>query len=144
LHAKEYKNITSKRLAYLMVASPQPDQFSVLVRSIPKPGNEDESYSKEVEEFFRQFHPLHYLSHQMVFPANKLQSLLKEFNKLKDKVVSLKAKSPEERRPCRVGFLGLYGTLVDPVELYTSKLEDLNLKIRKEQSAIFNRKKVDL
>jgi hypothetical protein len=28
--------------------------------------------------------------------------------------------------------------------LYTSKLEDLNLKIRNEQSAIFNRKKVDL
>jgi hypothetical protein len=63
---------------------------------------------------------------------------------LKDKVVSLKAKSPEERRPCRVGFLGLYGPLVDPIEFYTSKLEDLNLKIRKEQSAIFNRKKVDL
>jgi hypothetical protein len=76
LHAQEYKNITSKRLAYLMVALPQPDQFSVLVRSIPKPGNQDESYSKEVEDFFQQFHPLHYLSHQMVFPASKLQSLL--------------------------------------------------------------------
>jgi len=137
----EYKNITNKRLAYLMAAVPQPDQFSVLVRSIPKPGNEDESYSKEVEDFFQRFHPLHYLSHQMVFPASKLQSFLKEFNKLKDKVVSLKAKSPEERRPCRVGFLGLYGPLVDPIEFYTSKLEDLNLKIRKEQSAIFNRKK---
>jgi hypothetical protein len=76
LHAQEYKNITNKRLAYLMVAVPQPDQFSVLVRSIPKPGNEDESYSTEVEDFFQRFHPLHYLSHQMVFPASKLQSLL--------------------------------------------------------------------
>jgi hypothetical protein len=59
-----------------MAAVPQPDQFSVLVRSIPKPGNEDESYSKEVEDFFQRFHPLHYLSHQMVFPASKLQSFL--------------------------------------------------------------------
>lgn len=76
LHAQEYKNITKKRLAYLMLALPQPDQFSVLVRAIPKPGNENESYSKEVEDFFQRFHPLHYLSHQMVFPASKLQSLL--------------------------------------------------------------------
>lgn len=65
------------RQAYLMAASPQPDQFSVLVRGIPKPDGEGEkSYSDKVEMFFIEFHPLHYLSHQMIFHSNELESLL--------------------------------------------------------------------
>lgn len=66
------------RQAYLMEASPQPDQFSVLVRGIPKPDPDqgEKSYSERVEKFFIEFHPLHYLSHQMIFHSNELESLL--------------------------------------------------------------------
>lgn len=65
------------RQAYLMAASPQPDQFSVLVRGIPNPDGEGEkSYSDKVEKFFVEFHPLHYLSHQMIFHSHELESLL--------------------------------------------------------------------
>lgn len=77
LCVQEYQEISMMRQAYLMRASPQPDQFSVLVRGIPKPDGEGEkSYSEKVEKFFIEFHPLHYLSHQMVFHSNELESLL--------------------------------------------------------------------
>jgi hypothetical protein len=72
---QEYRNIVTMRQAYLMSASPQPDQFSVLVRGIPKP-EEGETYSEKVEKFFIEFHPLHYLSHQMVFHSAELEILL--------------------------------------------------------------------
>lgn len=73
---QEYKSIGMLRQAYLMSASPQPDQFSVLVRGIPKPEKEGETYSEKVEAFFIEFHPLHYLSHQMVFQSSELECLL--------------------------------------------------------------------
>ena len=63
------------RQAHLMLASPQPDQFSVLVRGIPDP-DEGETYSEKVEKFFVEFHPLHYLSHQMIFRSAELENLL--------------------------------------------------------------------
>lgn len=75
LFVQEYRNIVTMRQAYLMSASPQPDQFSVLVRGIPKP-EEGETYSEKVEKFFIEFHPLHYLSHQMVFHSAELEILL--------------------------------------------------------------------
>lgn len=77
---QEYKSIGMLRQAYLMSASPQPDQFSVLVHGIPKLEKEGETYSEKVEAFFIEFHPLHYLSHQMVFQSSELQCLLVHFS----------------------------------------------------------------
>ncbi|KAG0585456.1 hypothetical protein M758_2G012200 [Ceratodon purpureus] len=135
----EYKNIAMMRQAYLMSASPQPDQFSVLVRGIPTP-NEGETYSEKVEKFFIEFHPLHYLSHQMVFHSAELEILLKRFDKSKARVSTLKTIPLDKRKPCRTGFLGLYGPKMDPLEYETQKLEELYGMIRERQANIYNRK----
>jgi hypothetical protein len=63
------------RQEYLNSVMPQPDQFSVLVRSVPPPESEDQSYSDNVDYFFRRFHPMEYLSHQMVYRSSLIQSL---------------------------------------------------------------------
>lgn len=139
LHS-EYQEISMMRQAYLMAASPQPDQFSVLVRGIPQPdGVNEKSYSERVEKFFIEFHPLHYLSHQMIFHSKKLESLLKQFEKEKSKVGDLKDKPLEQRQPCRTGFLGLFGPLKDPLQYHSEKLEELYGLIREQQANIYNR-----
>ncbi|XP_024401372.2 CSC1-like protein HYP1 [Physcomitrium patens] len=131
----EYREISMMRQAYLMEASPQPDQFSVLVRGIPKPDPDqgEKSYSERVEKFFIEFHPLHYLSHQMIFHSNELESLLKKFDYEKNKLANLKSKPLDERKPCRTGFLGLFGPTKDRIEYHTQKLEELFGQIREQQ-----------
>lgn len=135
----EYQEISMMRQAFLMAASPQPDQFSVLVRGIPKPDGEEKTYSEKVENFFVEFHPLHYLSHQMIFHSNELETLLKRFEKEKQKVAVLKTEPLEKRRPCRIGFLGLYGPKMDPLEFHTQQLEELYGLIQEQQANIYNR-----
>ncbi|KAH9576159.1 hypothetical protein CY35_01G147600 [Sphagnum magellanicum] len=135
----EYKHITNMRQEYLSSVTPQPDQFSVLVRSVPPPESEDQSYSDNVDYFFRRFHPLAYLSHQMVYRSSLIQSLRKEMDSLKLKILSLKQKAASQRRPCRAGFCGLYGPLVDPVELHTQKMEDVYHQIRELQTSFRNK-----
>lgn len=64
---QEFKHVANLRLEYLANVLPQPDQFTVLVQAIPKPDNEELSYSDNVDYFFRRFHPIDYLSHHMVY-----------------------------------------------------------------------------
>ncbi|RLM94082.1 hypothetical protein C2845_PM08G15600 [Panicum miliaceum] len=72
-----------------------PDQFTVLVRNIPP--DPDESIGELVEHFFLVNHPDHYLTHQVVYNANKLAKL--------------------------TGFLGCFGAKVDAIEYYKSEIE---------------------
>lgn len=73
---QEYKHVANLRLEYLANVLPQPDQFTVLVQAIPKPDNEELSYSDNVDYFFRRFHPIEYLSHHMVYKSSHVTSLL--------------------------------------------------------------------
>jgi hypothetical protein len=61
---------------------------------------------------------------------------------LKLKILSLKQKAASQRRPYRAGFCGLYGPLVDPVELHTQKMEDVYHQIRELQTSFRNKQSV--
>lgn len=70
----EYKNITNKRLDYIVGSSLNPSQFTILVRAIP--WSPEESYSDSVRNFFTNYHASSYLSHQMVYQTGAVQKLM--------------------------------------------------------------------
>ncbi|THU62612.1 hypothetical protein C4D60_Mb01t06940 [Musa balbisiana] len=72
----EYKKIASMRLHFLASANRRPDQFTVLVRNVPP--DPDESVSEHVGHFFSVNHHDHYLTHQVVYNANKLAKLVEK------------------------------------------------------------------
>jgi hypothetical protein len=137
----EFKHVANLRLEYLATVLPQPDQFTVLVQAIPKPDNEELSYSDNVDYFFRRFHPIDYLSHHMVYKSGHVTSLLNELEKLKLKIFELKQKPPNQRRPSRTGFCGLYGPIKDPIEAHMEKLEDVHRQVRQCQMEFRQKKK---
>ncbi|RZC04778.1 Calcium permeable stress-gated cation channel 1 isoform E [Glycine soja] len=82
---KEYEKVASMRLQFLAAEKRRPDQFTVLVRNIPP--DPDESVSELVEHFFLVNHPDNYLTHQVVYNANKLAKLVKKKKKLQNWLV---------------------------------------------------------
>ncbi|EFJ15037.1 hypothetical protein SELMODRAFT_156268 [Selaginella moellendorffii] len=139
----EYKHVTQKRLEVLSTARPQPDQYTVLVRSIPRESQE-ESYSASIDRFFSQYHPHTYLSHQMVIrdwrvvrKKQTLESLVKEIERLKQI-------APHERPTCRDGWLGLFGSKVDQLEFKSRKFEELFDEFREGQRELQNNGEAEL
>lgn len=63
-----------KRLAYYSASSPQPHQFTILVRGIP--AHDGSSVGDAVENFFTEYHPSTYLSHVVVRRTRKLRDLM--------------------------------------------------------------------
>ncbi|KAK6155062.1 hypothetical protein DH2020_009310 [Rehmannia glutinosa] len=114
----EYDYISSKRIGYFYSAKPQPNQFTVLVRSIPS--SSGTSFSESVESFFSEYYPSTYLSHSMVRRTSKLKGLIKY---------------PEQRFK-RAGFMGLFGRRVDILDHYEKKLEDMEGNLRTERSSV--------
>ncbi|KAH9313798.1 hypothetical protein KI387_022425 [Taxus chinensis] len=135
----EYRGIAAKRLAYFYSSPPQPNHFTILVRGIPK--FDQYSMSDTVEEFFTQYHPSTYLSHQMVYHTGKVEALMHEAEMLYKKVLQLKEKPRFQRQHQREGFLGLFGSKVDPVDHYTKKLENVEENVRSGQLDFLQKKK---
>ncbi|KAK8652508.1 hypothetical protein V6N13_126539 [Hibiscus sabdariffa] len=129
----EYNYISSKRIAYFYSSKPQPQQFTILVRSIP--AQSGSSFSEVVDNFFTEYHPSTYLSHTMVRRTSKIQSLLNDAEKLYRTLGRLKSKNTRQRYK-REGFLGLFGRKVDVVDHYEKKLEDIEDNVRLEQSSL--------
>ncbi|GJT56774.1 CSC1-like protein HYP1 isoform X1 [Tanacetum coccineum] len=119
----EYSDISSKRLAYYYSSEPKPDQFTVLVRGIPK--SSTDSLSGSVEKFFSELYPSLYLSHYMVYHTTKIQKLISDAEKVCRKIAFLKSTEKDSQRFGRVGFCGLFGAKVDLLEYYEKKLEDI-------------------
>ncbi|XP_076931258.1 hyperosmolality-gated Ca2+ permeable channel 2.3-like [Bidens hawaiensis] len=130
----EYRDISLKRLAYYYSSEPKPDQFTVLVRGIPK--SSTDSLSANVEKFFSEYYPSQYLSHYMVYHTTKIQKLIGDADKVNRKLAYLKSTQNTSQRFGRVGFLGLFRPKVDLVEYYEKKLEDLENNARKRQSLL--------
>ncbi|XP_010258592.1 PREDICTED: CSC1-like protein HYP1 isoform X2 [Nelumbo nucifera] len=127
----EYKYISMKRLAYFYSSKPQPHQFTILVRGIPRSAGN--SFSGIVESFFMEYHPATYLSHLVVRRTNKVQGLIKDAKLLYNRLIHMKSKNSTQQKFMRDGFLGLFGRKVDPVDHYEKKLEDLEENVRIEQ-----------
>ncbi|KAE8701338.1 Calcium permeable stress-gated cation channel 1 [Hibiscus syriacus] len=139
---QEYEIVAAMRLHFLASEHRRPDQFTVLVRNVPP--DPDESVSEFVEHFFLVNHPYHYLSHQVVYNANKLSGLVKEKKKIQNWLDYYKIKyerNPSKRPLLKTGFLGLWGDSVDAVDFYTAKIERLARDIATEREKITNNPK---
>ncbi|XP_052170871.1 CSC1-like protein At4g02900 [Diospyros lotus] len=124
---KEYKYIANLRLHFLASEQRRPDQFTVLVRNVPP--DPDESVSEHVEHFFCVNHPDHYLSHQIVYNANKLAKLVATKKSMQNWLVYYQTKyerEPTKKPITKTGFWGLYGETVDAIDHYTAEIGRLS------------------
>ncbi|KAM0926735.1 hypothetical protein ACQ4PT_003360 [Festuca glaucescens] len=122
----EYKVITTMRLRFLANQKHRPDQFTVLVRNIPE--DSDETVSEHVQHFFAVNHRDHYLSHQVVYNANTLASLVEKKTGLQNWLVYYEnqhAKNPAKNPAIKTGLWGLWGEKVDAIEYYRTTIEEL-------------------
>ncbi|CAK9146027.1 unnamed protein product [Ilex paraguariensis] len=106
----------------------------VLVRNVPP--DPDESVSELVEHFFLVNHPDHYLTHQVVYNANQLSTLVNEKKKNQNWLdyYQLKYSRNQFRKPTtKTGFLGISGEKVDAIDVYTSEIERLSKEISVEK-----------
>ncbi|CAL4956317.1 unnamed protein product [Urochloa decumbens] len=134
---REYEIVAQMRLRFLASEKRRPDQFTVLVRNIPP--DPDESIGELVEHFFLVNHPDHYLTHQVVYNANKLAKLVKEKTKMQNWLdyYQLKFERNASQRPTtKTGFLGCFGTKVDAIEYYKSEIERIETEEAEEREKI--------
>ncbi|THU72531.1 hypothetical protein C4D60_Mb04t13130 [Musa balbisiana] len=134
---KEYKIVMAMRLQFLASVKRRPDQFTVLVRNVPP--DPDESVSELVEHFFLDNHPDHYLTHQVVYNANKIAKLVNEREQMENwrDFYQLKYdRNPSKRPTVKTGFWGLYGRRVDAIDFYASKIDKLSKEEATEQENI--------
>lgn len=131
----EYKGIAARRLAIFETSQPQPNQFTVLVRGIPL--TDEHSLSETVQLFFTRYHPLTYHSHQMIYRTGRVQTLMQDAEKLYKKIVHLKRNHLCQTQSQREGSFCLCCAKIDPVNLYTKKLENVERKARNGHSEYF-------
>ncbi|GLT28330.1 hypothetical protein SLA2020_032720 [Shorea laevis] len=134
---KEFEIVAALRLHFLASEQRRPDEFTVLVRNVPP--DPDESISELLEHFFLVNHPDHYLSHQVVYNANRLSELVNEKKKTQnwlDYYQNKYSRHPDRKPSIKTGFLGLCGSRVDATEFYTSKIERLSRDISQEREKI--------
>ncbi|XP_021770855.1 CSC1-like protein HYP1 isoform X2 [Chenopodium quinoa] len=92
--------------------------------------NAGSSLSESIEQFFREYHPLTYLSHTVVRRTSKLQQLMDNAEKLYGAVDQLKS---EERSSQR---LGLFSNKDRHLRTLEKKLEVTEDNMRMEQSSL--------
>uniref|UniRef100_A0A7C8Z1U3 Uncharacterized protein n=1 Tax=Opuntia streptacantha TaxID=393608 RepID=A0A7C8Z1U3_OPUST len=134
---KEYAKVASMRLQFIASERRRPDQFTVLVRNVPP--DPDESVSELVEHFFLVNHPDHYLTHQVVYNANKLAKLVAEKKKKQNWLDYYQIKysrNPEKRPMTKTGFLGLWGQKIPAIDYYTAEVERLTKEIAEERERV--------
>ncbi|MBA0860107.1 hypothetical protein Goshw_014099 [Gossypium schwendimanii] len=134
---REYEIVAAMRLHFLASDQRRPDQFTVLVRNVPP--DPDESITELVQHFFLVNHPHHYLSHQLVYNANKLSELVNEKKKIQnwlDFYQNKYKRNPLKRPSLKTGFLGLWGNRVDAIDFYTSIVERLSRDICGEREKV--------
>ncbi|XP_015973605.1 CSC1-like protein At3g21620 [Arachis duranensis] len=134
---REYQIIATMRLHFLASERRRPDQFTVLVRNVPP--DPDESVSELVEHFFLVNHPDHYLTHQVIYNAKKLSSLVAKKKKKQNWLdyYQLKYSRNQTERPTKkTGFLGLCGSRVDAIDFYTDEIDKLSKEIELEREKV--------
>lgn len=134
---KEYEIVASMRLHFLATSKRRPDQFTVIVRNVPS--DPDESVSELVEHFFLVNHRDHYLTHQVVYDANKLSNVVGKKKQMRNRLDYYKLKyerNPSKKPTTKTGFLGLCGDKVDAIEYYTSEIDKLSTEEAAEREKI--------
>ncbi|KAL5724689.1 hypothetical protein ACHQM5_007915 [Ranunculus cassubicifolius] len=134
---KEYRTVAFMRLHYLASQQRRVDQFTVVVRNVPRVSGH--SISESVEQFFQTNHPNHYIGHQAVYNANKFARLIRQRERLHNWLDYNQLKferHPEKKPTTKTGFLGLCGARVDAIEFYKQKLQELDKRIDSERQRI--------
>ncbi|GAU14512.1 hypothetical protein TSUD_250540, partial [Trifolium subterraneum] len=138
----EYQLIATMRLSFLASERRRPDQFTVLVRNVPP--DADESVSELVEHFFMVNHPDNYLTHQVIYNAKKLSSLVAKKKKQQnwlDYYENKYSRNQTTRPTKKTGFLGLCGSKVDAIDFYTAAIERLSRDIELEKEKVMKNPK---
>ncbi|KAJ4813474.1 ERD (early-responsive to dehydration stress) family protein [Rhynchospora pubera] len=138
---REYKVVATMRLNFLALEERRPDQFTVMVRNVPP--DPDESVSEHVQHFFSVNHR-DYLSHQVVYNANKLANVVDKKKSLQNWLVYYEnkhARNPEKRPTAKTGFWGLWGKRVDAIDYYKNEIEKLSIEEESERELIMNDQK---
>ena len=133
----EYKTVATKRLAFLASEKRRPDQFTVLVRNVPP--DPDESVSEHIEHFFCVNHPDHYLTHQVVYNANKLAAVVAKKKSWNNWLVYYQTRyerNPKSRPTTKTGFLGLWGDQVDAINYYIEEIEKMSQEEKQEREKV--------
>ncbi|CAJ2653756.1 CSC1-like protein At3g21620 [Trifolium pratense] len=139
---REYQLIATMRLSFLASERRRPDQFTVLVRNVPP--DADESVSELVEHFFMVNHPDNYLTHQVVYNAKELSSLVAKKKKQQnwlDYYENKYSRNQTTRPTKKTGFLGLCGSKVDAIDFYTAAIERLSRDIELEKEKVMKNPK---
>ncbi|XP_057521779.1 CSC1-like protein HYP1 [Amaranthus tricolor] len=130
----EYKLISLKRIAFFYGSQPLAHQFTVLVRGIPVLSGS--SFSENIDNFFRDYHPHTYLSHTIVRRTTKLQQLMDDANKLYRTVAQMKSDEHTSQRSRYNGFLGFFGTRDRHLHTLEKRLEVMEDNMRMEQFSL--------
>ncbi|CAI9292517.1 unnamed protein product [Lactuca saligna] len=136
---KEYETIANMRFYFLQSEKPRADQFTVLVKNVPR--DVDETLSETVQHFFLVNHHDNYLTHQVVCNANKLAKLVKKKHKKQNWLdyYQIKfSKNPLKRPTMKTGFHGLWGAKVDAIEYHEAEIEKLSNEIAEERKNVMN------
>ncbi|KAG9144157.1 hypothetical protein Leryth_013796 [Lithospermum erythrorhizon] len=136
---KEYDIVSTMRLRFLASEKRRPDQYTVLVRNVPP--DPDESVSQHVDHFFCVNHPGHYLSHQVVYNANKLADLVEKKKGYQNWLTYYHTKyerNPKTKPTIKTGFWGLWGKKVDAIEYYTAEIQKLGIEERSEREKVIS------
>ncbi|XP_074283361.1 CSC1-like protein At1g32090 isoform X2 [Silene latifolia] len=134
---KEYDRVASMRLLFMASRQRRVEQYTVLVRNVPRAS--DRSISDSVDQFFKKNHRSTYLCHQVMFNANKFAKLVKERERIQNWLDynQLKLERNANKRPTsRTGFLGLWGQKVDSINFYKDQLTHLDRKLTMERQRI--------
>ncbi|WRX09222.1 CSC1/OSCA1-like [Theobroma cacao] len=134
----EYKAVAAMRLRFLASENRRPDQFTVLVRNVPP--DPDESVSEHVEHFFCVNHPDHYLTHQVVYNANKLATVVAKKTSLQNWYTYYhnKYERTSKRPTKKTGFCRLLGSKVDAIDYYSSEIQKLSEAEAAERERVIN------
>lgn len=65
---KEYEQVESLRFKFLAAQKRRPDQFTILVRQVPRVGQI--KVSQQIENFFKENHSEHYITHQVLLTSH--------------------------------------------------------------------------
>ncbi|KAL3827916.1 hypothetical protein ACJIZ3_016718 [Penstemon smallii] len=136
---KEYQIVTKKRLQFLASENRRPDQFTVLVRNVPS--ENDEAVSENVEHFFSVNHPDHYLTHQVVYNANRLARMVDRKKILQNWLTYFETKferNPKKRPRTKTGFWGIWGKSVDAIDYYSAQIKKINEYEAEEREKLMN------
>ncbi|KAG0577950.1 hypothetical protein KC19_5G194100 [Ceratodon purpureus] len=137
----EYASVERMRFNFLAAQKQRPDQFTVLVRQVPRGSD---PVGERIEEFFEENHEGEYLTHQVVYNAKKLTKLLKKKQKYEGKVekwMDALDREPSTPRPTvkiRKHWYHFRGEPVDAIDHYDKLILQLVVEIKAERKNILS------